>query len=293
MVIDLYRNATAEYADYLLPATDWLEREDINVLGAGLQPRPWLQYSPAAIKPKDQRRDEWWIFARLQQAMRLPSLLDQPSPDPLAFSQRLLAASDLNLDELRSSDAHTIKLPLAEADAVFTQGIQLPDQRVDCCPPVFSDALQTLELQFRDAQSAQDDRLQLITLRNHYMHNSWMQNVSRLKRKQHLSNPLHMHPDDASARQLEQQSTVMVSSDFGAIEAQIHLDETLMRGVVAMTHGWGNSKTPGMPVANAHPGVNVNQLLPQGPGSFDPLSNQAFMSGVRVSVAEQATAAGN
>jgi hypothetical protein len=30
--------------------------------------------------------------------------------------------------------------------------------------------------------------------------------------------------------------------------------------------------------------VNPNALLPTGPGSFDPLSNQAFMTGVPVEV---------
>ena len=37
-------------------------------------------------------------------------------------------------------------------------------------------------------------------------------------------------------------------------------------------------------MARAHPGVNVNALLPTGPGSYEKLSNQAFMTGVPVSV---------
>lgn len=36
VVVDIYRNATAEYADYVLPAVDWLEREDANALASGL-----------------------------------------------------------------------------------------------------------------------------------------------------------------------------------------------------------------------------------------------------------------
>ena len=39
-----------------------------------------------------------------------------------------------------------------------------------------------------------------------------------------------------------------------------------------------------MLVAHRHPGVNVNRLLPSGPGSYDPLSNQAFMTGIPVDV---------
>ena len=61
-------------------------------------------------------------------------------------------------------------------------------------------------------------------------------------------------------------------------------DDSLRPGVVAMTHGWGNQKTPGLRVANRYPGVNINALLPNGPGSYEKLSNQAFMSGVPVSI---------
>jgi hypothetical protein len=52
-----------------------------------------------------------------------------------------------------------------------------------------------------------------------------------------------------------------------------------------MTHGWGQGQTRGMTVASATPGVNCNVLLPSGPGSFEPLSNQAHMTGVPVEVA--------
>ena len=68
------------------------------------------------------------------------------------------------------------------------------------------------------------------------------------------------------------------------MEVELQLAHDLMPGVVAMTHGWGNARTAGMRVAQRTPGANSNQLLPTGPGSFDPLSNQAHMTGVPVEV---------
>ncbi len=62
------------------------------------------------------------------------------------------------------------------------------------------------------------------------------------------------------------------------------LSEDLMRGVVAMTHGGGHARTPGMRLANASPGTNCNVLLPSGTGSYEPLSSQAHMTGVAVEV---------
>ena len=37
-----------------------------------------------------------------------------------------------------------------------------------------------------------------------------------------------------------------------------------------------------MKFAARTPGVNANALLPIGPGSFEPLSSQAFMTGIPV-----------
>jgi hypothetical protein len=74
-------------------------------------------------------------------------------------------------------------------------------------------------------------------------------------------------------------------NEWGAVVVELRTDPELMRSVVALTHGWGNAQTPGMRVAHKTPGANQNALLPSGPGSYDPLSNQAFMTGVPVEVA--------
>ena len=51
-----------------------------------------------------------------------------------------------------------------------------------------------------------------------------------------------------------------------------------------MTHGFGFAANPNLPVAHAHPGVNVNIVTPKGPGSFDPLSGMAQLTGIPVDV---------
>jgi hypothetical protein len=42
-----------------------------------------------------------------------------------------------------------------------------------------------------------------------------------------------------------------------------------------------------MRVASNAPGVNCNALLPSGPGSYEPLSNQSHMTGIPVQVSPQ------
>ena len=78
VVIDIYPNATSEYAHWLLPATDQFERGDIGITGLSMQVDPWVQFTPPVVAPQHERREEWWIFARLAQELGQSSLLDDP-----------------------------------------------------------------------------------------------------------------------------------------------------------------------------------------------------------------------
>jgi hypothetical protein len=77
---------------------------------------------------------------------------------------------------------------------------------------------------------------------------------------------------------------VRLWNEHGSLEIGIRCDDGLMRVVGAPTHGWENERTPGMRVARRMPAVNGNALLPTGPGSFDALSKQAFMTGAPVAM---------
>ena len=107
-----------------------------------------------------------------------------------------------------------------------------------------------------------------------------------MKRGGRTTNPLCMHPDDAAARGLADGDAVGVDQRPRRDRRPIvELDDELMPGVVSMVHGWGHAASPGMRVAHAHPGANPNALLPIGAGSFEPLSSQAHMTGIPVTVA--------
>ncbi|MBD2859612.1 molybdopterin-dependent oxidoreductase [Spongiibacter sp. KMU-158] len=282
VVIDIYRSATAEYADYLLPATDWLEREDINMTGVGMQSQPFVHYTEAVVAARDQRKPEWWILAAINQAMGLPSLLDADEPQPLRKIDGLLAMAGLTRQTLLEKSAQTQVCDVPAPELLFSEGLQFADQRVDCAPALFEPAFDEARKIFEE--STADTQLRLINLRTPYMHNSWFQNVQKLKRPAHQRNPLHISPADAERLNLSDEQTVKVSNQWGEITAEIKLDDSLHTGAVAMTHGWGNQRSFGLSVAQQYPGVNVNQLLPTGPGSYEKLSNQAFMSGVPVQV---------
>ncbi len=117
------------------------------------------------------------------------------------------------------------------------------------------------------------------------MMNSGFQNLKTLRdAKGGETNPLYMNPRDAMERGLREGQWIIVRNDNGELRAELALDDKLREGVVAMSHGFGNAGTSGMPVAQAKPGVNVNVLSPTGAGSFDPLGGMAHLTGINVEV---------
>ena len=93
---------------------------------------------------------------------------------------------------------------------------------------------------------------------------------------------------DAAARQLADGDEAVLHNEWGEIEVVVRLDDDLLPGVVSLVHGWGHAKVPGMKVAQRMPGVNPNALLPVGPGSYEPLSSQAHMTGIPVELSRRA-----
>jgi anaerobic selenocysteine-containing dehydrogenase len=285
LVIDIYQGATAELADYLLPATDMFEREDVNICGLGMQRQPYVQYTDRLVSPGHERKPEWWILARLEQTLGFDSVLDDlEQPDLFARIDHMLAAQNLSVSKLKLQPSATVVLPDIETGKFYSDWIQTEDKLVDCCPPLFEEAITRCNNIFDELANEQATQLKLISRRTIYMINSWLNNIEKLKRGPHESNPLYMHPDDARARNIGEGSTVNIWNVNGKLSVKVTLDESLRPGVVAMTHGWSNDQTSALSVVRSRPGVNANELLPSGPGSYEKLSNQAFMTGIPVEV---------
>jgi anaerobic selenocysteine-containing dehydrogenase len=237
------------------------------------------------VPARDERREEWWIFARLAKAMGFKSALDAgPEPDLWGRIDHMLKTRGHSLDEVRRSPHGLVFEPPAPG-RFYTDQLQTKDRKVDCCPPAFAEALERAEAIFVELEAEGLDRLKLITRRDPYMHNSWYANVPQMKRGARDRNRLYVHPEDARERGLADGAKARIWNEHGALELELAYDASLRRGVVALTHGWGHRDSTGMSVAAKTPGVNANALLPIGPGSFEPLSSQAFMTGIPVELA--------
>ena len=284
VTVDFYRNATGELAHWTLPAADWFEREDINYFVQGVQRRPYLQWTAAVVEEQAERKTDAWIFSRLLQEMGLPSLLDIPGGDIMtALWDGRLAETGNSIAALREAEGHVVLLPETEHGG-FLDRVS-GEAPFDACPSPIRETFSRAANVFEDLLGEAGDSLKLITRRTNYMLNSGFQNLKALRdTKGGQTNPLYMNPRDALLRGLSEGQWVLIRNQHGEIRAELAFDSHLREGVVAMSHGFGNAKTSGMPVAQAKPGVNVNILSPTGAGSFDPIGGMGHLTGIGVEV---------
>lgn len=288
VMVDIFRNATAEYADYVLPATDWLERDDILAFGSGMQNIPYVQYSDALVEAQGERRNEAWIIASVLGAAGLTPLVEpvgDRAPTETILDD-MLSGQGLTVAQLRTMPHQTVRFDDLPAESFYERCLQHPDARVDCFPETFVEAglIARFEEFFEEFEAQAPDALRLIMLRTPYMHNSWLSNLDRWRQGKRAINPLFMCEADAAARGLLGGDEVRVHNGNGEVVTRLEISDELRAGVVAMSHGYGHSRATGLRTASAKPGVNFNRLAPAGTAAFEPVSNMAWLTGLPVSV---------
>lgn len=284
---DINRTDTVEMCDYVLPATDWLEREDINFFASGAQLRPYVQYTEAIVKPKAERRDDWWIIAKIAQEFGPSELFDaELQADGFSTFNQLLASRDLSIETLRNLPHQTVMIEQSPKGEVFDKILFHKDKKIDCCPPAFieADLFSRCESIFQELESESPDVLKLISMRTIHMHNGWLANSPMLRKGILAENPLNMCEQDAAQRGLFNGDAIRVHNQYGSLQTQVLINNDLRPGAVAMSHGFGHKKAFALKVASAKPGVNYNRLVPTGADTHEPLSYMCWMTGVPVSV---------
>jgi anaerobic selenocysteine-containing dehydrogenase len=279
--IDLYRNATGELAHFVLPATDQLEREDVNFFVQGVQGEPFLQWTPRVVQPDGAQREEWRILGELLQAMGRKPAIDPASSDPLPLIfDGPLRASGLSIGRLREAGGAVVLPEPGPGRSAERLGIAEP---IQCVADALRSTLERGHTQFDAMRSEDPGGFKLITRRTRGSLNSTLANLPG-KQESRAPNPLWMHPDDGARLGLVAGARALIRNEYGAIESEVEFDARLRPGVVAMTHGFGNAAAPGMSVARERAGVNVNALAPHGPATYDPVSCMSQITAIPVEV---------
>jgi anaerobic selenocysteine-containing dehydrogenase len=322
--IDVYVNETTRHADVLLPAADPLAKGHYDLALLQLAVRNVANYSPPVLPLAAGELEDWHVLAKLALILQgmgrdadpaivddltigtlvQQSVGDEHSPIHGRDPEEILAALAPRTGPERILDFMARTGPYGDGFGAREGGLTL-DQLLDNphgidfgpLEPRVPEVLRTpsgkIELapepliadveRLRDAlDRGRNGGMVLVGRRDLRSNNSWMHNVSVLvKGKPRCT--LHVHPDDADRIGLTQGAPARISSRSGAIDAPVDITDAVMPGVVSLPHGWGHD-LPGtaMAVAAANAGVNSNLVADE--ECYDPLSGNAVLNGLPVTV---------
>lgn len=301
--LDLYVNETNRHADYILPATTWLEREDVPVAFLGFFTRPFVQLAEPVVPAYGEARPEWEVIEELARRIGVtpfvPALLGRRTgrvvssllrrspvrPTPrLLLDLALRAGSGVGLGRPRLSMARLRRHPhgLLLGDELPTGRLRSVVRhrggRVRLDAPEIQEELRRLAE--RASAVADDDYpLRLIGMRELRSHNSWMHNAPTLM-KGKRRHGMRIHPKDAADLGIEDGQTCRLASAHGEVDLVALVSDEVRTGTVAVPHGWGHQG--GWRLANAAGGANINQLASSDPGDLERLAGMAVLNGIPV-----------
>jgi anaerobic selenocysteine-containing dehydrogenase len=176
---------------------------------------------------------------------------------------------------------HPHGLDLGPLQPRFPERLYTPGKRIRLVPEIYAAELSRLRAANSNGNGHRDG-LVLIGRRHVRSNNSWMHNSTRLvKGKSRCT--LMIHPDDASARGLQDGATAVVASRVGEVSLPVEVTDVVMPGVVSIPHGWGHDRDgTGWSTARAHAGVSANDITDE--RFLDGLTGTAAFNGVPVDV---------
>ena len=273
---------------------------------SGTQPVRYLQYTDPVLQMPETVRDEWWVFAEIARAARLPFFgnrvaeklfdLNRRAAERPALHARLglthkrliglftLLGSGMTPRRLAKRYPHGRLLKPNRPGWFLKRGLLTKNKRVELAPIDFMEAADAeLEAGYQQELRSKTT-LRLISKREKRGHNSWMHNMPALGGKAHDTNKLYMHPDDASEAGLSDGDLAEVGTEHGSVQAPVQISDDMMRYAVALPHGWGHQES-GLDYARKHrAGVNVNALAGDGARNTERLSGMAQLTALPVRV---------
>jgi formate dehydrogenase len=295
VAIDLYVSDTARHADYVLPATTFLEREDFPSAFLTVHTAQFVQWTDAVVEPRGEARQEWEIIEQIAERVgvtpapapparwfgklgvkfapdRLLDLLLRTGPKGDLFGLR---RGGLSIAKLRENP-HGIVLAPEQPVGVLKRKVFHRDKRVHLDPPQIAREVAALaSINGGDASYP----MRLIGLRELRSHNSWMHNVEKLMAADR-SHSARIHPDDADGHGIEDGAPCRVVSPHGQIELPAKVTDEIMPGTVAIPHGWGHRGE--WRRATASGGANVNALASSEPEDLERLAGMALLNGIPI-----------
>jgi anaerobic selenocysteine-containing dehydrogenase len=282
---ELFLTPTASFADIVLPAASFLERDAI-VAGwpLPLAARGHVQYRPAVVPPVGEACSDTWIIFEL--AKRLGLGAHFWDGDVEAGYRHQLAPTGLTLEALKATPGG-VTLPLppvrhakhAEPDPASgrPRGFATPTRKVELYAVPFADHGQAPLPRYVPPASVDHggaDEYPLIWTSAKLLQYCQSQQRGLPSLRRAVPEPTaEIHPRTAAEHGIADGAWMLVESPHGAVRLRARVTEAILPGVVCGVHGWWQGCGPlGLPEYPpfAPTSANANRLIPD--DARDPIS---------------------
>ncbi|MBI4492566.1 MAG: molybdopterin-dependent oxidoreductase [Chloroflexi bacterium] len=274
VVHELFMTPTAAYADYVLPATSWLEKSYLYVSGwNGL-----VVATPRAVAPQHERHSDYDLFrdlgARLGQAVCWPPTLEALwdhllEPAGLTFGELSTRAQNW-IDDAAPPERHERLDPSTGAPL----GFATPSHKVELASSILAelgyDPLPGYEEPLDDPGQERDYPLLLMAGATHpaMTHQDHRQIASL--RRQHPDPTVRVHPATAAELGLAEGDWAWIESPTGRIRQRVQLAERVHPRVVDAERWWYPERQGAEPELFGALESNVSVLTDDDPQRCDP-----------------------
>jgi molybdopterin guanine dinucleotide-containing S/N-oxide reductase-like protein len=263
VVHEQFLTDTTDYADYILPATTFLEHTDIQ----GAYGHYFVQQSNQAIAPLGEARSNVWLFSQLAQRMGFPEPCFRDTP------QEMIRQA-LNLDEAGHSRnpgmEHITSESLAEqghiplsfisegARETFlpfsgdTDSLPTPSGKIEFYSEVLAaasaDPLPAFvpPIESRLGPNAARYPLEFLPRKaDNYMNSTFANLDGHRSMEARTNHCLEIHPVDATARGIAEGDPVRVWNDRGSLQLTAKISDRIHAGVVAGRLDWAKLNPDG------------------------------------------------
>jgi anaerobic selenocysteine-containing dehydrogenase len=227
VVLDHFQTDTADYADYLLPATDFLEHPDLYTSYGHY----YLQWAEPVVEPRGECRSNSWFFSELAKRLELSESTLYWTPHQLAES--LLESNHPMMQGVtweRLSKERSLKLNLPTPFRPYTQGSHHPDKKIR-----FSPAPRQLEF---EEQPCSEYPFRLISPPGPFILNTSMGNLESIRKMAGGVPQMVLHPDDAASIGIQDGQVALVESRYGSIRRHVLVSSDAKKGVAVALGQW-------------------------------------------------------
>ena len=243
VVLEHFQTDTADWADYVLPASSQLEHWDVHTAYGHF----YATLNRPAIAPMGDALPNTEIFRRLAAVMQLddPCLKD----DDLTLIRQALTSNQVRMqgvtfDELLERGWVRLNVPRPYLPFA-TGGFLTPSGKCEFVSPRLEqmgmDPVPTYIAPYESAESdpmlAARFPLQLISSPAHQFLNTTFVNVPTLRRAAKEPECV-MHPDDAGLRGVANDQVVQIQNDRGAFHARLRVSDGIRPGVIWAPSIW-------------------------------------------------------